>query len=110
MSFQNILFKGLSMQILANTAGNKSKPKYCDCVMQTSQEDKARLLCCLPQKKKKNRMQKEVTSLRSLEQKFDSSLVEHTTTKCARIVPASLNFEFDEELLSNPRHICEIVS
>ena len=55
-------------------------------------------------------MQKEVTSLRSLEQKFDSSLVEHTTTKCARIVPASLNFEFDEELLSNLRHICERVS
>ena len=41
-------------------------------------------------------------SLRKLEVALHDSLqVEHTITNSARIVPASLNFEFDEELLSN---------
>lgn len=41
--------------------------------------------------------------------KFDSSPVEHTTTKCARIVTASLNFEF-EEPLRNPISVKEFLN
>ena len=42
--------------------------------------------------------------------RIDSSQREHTIDKSARIVPASFNFEFDEELLNNVSDNSEGVS
>ena len=82
--------------------------------MKTSQEDKVRLLCYSPLWQKRFQLQeaykkkspvKIVGTKRALS-KFDSSQKEHIIKKSARIVPASLNFEFDEQLF----HVNNLIS
>ena len=55
--------------------------------------------------KKKSRVK--INGIITTLNKIDFSQREHTINKSARIVPASFNFEFDEELLNNVSDICE---